>query len=110
VIELAAAAAKSTSAWDEPGTLAFLVIFGMGVILYFVFRSLARQLRKINEAARLEALQADAPQADALQAAALQDQALQDQALQDQALQDQALQDQGLPGHGSLGQVVPPPS
>ena len=55
MIELAAAAAKSTSAWDQPGTLAFLVIFGMGVVLYFVFRSLAKQLRKINEAARLEA-------------------------------------------------------
>jgi hypothetical protein len=90
VIELAAAAAKSTSAWDEPGTLAFLVIFGMGVILYFVFRSLARQLRKINEAARLEALQADSLQAD--------------------SLQDQALQDNGSPAHGSLGQVVPPAS
>jgi hypothetical protein len=60
VIELAAAAAKSTSAWDEPGTLAFLVIFGMGVILYFVFRSLTKHLRKINDAARAEALQADA--------------------------------------------------
>jgi len=58
VIELAAAAAKSTSAWDQPGTIAFLVIFGMAVILYFVFRSLAKHLRKINEAARLEASQA----------------------------------------------------
>jgi hypothetical protein len=52
----AAAAGKSTSAWDEPGTLGFLVVFGMGVILFFVFRSLARHLRKLNEAARLEAL------------------------------------------------------
>jgi hypothetical protein len=51
------AAGKSTSAWDEPGTLGFLVVFGMGVILYFVFRSLSRHLRKINEAARLEAAQ-----------------------------------------------------
>ena len=58
MIELAAAAAKSTSAWDQPGTIAFLVIFGMAVILYFVFRSLAKHLRKINEAARLEASQA----------------------------------------------------
>lgn len=60
VIELAAAAAaKSPSAWDQPGTLGFLVVFGMGVILFFVFRSLAKQLRKVNEAARLEALQSD---------------------------------------------------
>jgi hypothetical protein len=55
VLELAAAAAKSTSAWDEPGTLGFLVVFGMGIILYFVFRSLAKHLRKLNEAARRDA-------------------------------------------------------
>jgi hypothetical protein len=55
VLELAAAAAKSTSAWDEPGTLGFLVVFGMGITLYFVFRSLAKHLRKLNEAARLDA-------------------------------------------------------
>jgi hypothetical protein len=59
VIELAAAAAKSTSVWDQPGTLAFLVIFGMGVILYFVFRSMTKHLRKIRESARLEASQAE---------------------------------------------------
>ena len=63
MIELAAVAAKSTSAWDQPGTLAFIVIFGMGVILYFVFRSMARHLRKVNQAARLEAAQAEAKEA-----------------------------------------------
>jgi len=63
VIELAAVAAKSTSAWDQPGTLAFIVIFGMGVILYFVFRSMARHLRKVNQAARLEAAQAETNEA-----------------------------------------------
>jgi hypothetical protein len=68
VIELAAAAAKSPSAWDQPGTLAFLVIFGMGVVLYFVFRSLAKHLRKINQAARLEAAEAEAAGAGAVQA------------------------------------------
>jgi hypothetical protein len=61
VIELAvSAAAKSTSAWDQPGTLGFLVVFGLAVILFFVFRSLNKHLRKINEAARQEALLADA--------------------------------------------------
>ena len=59
MLELAAAAAKSTSAWDEPGTLGFLVVFGMGIILYFVFRSLAKHLRKVNEAARLDASRSD---------------------------------------------------
>jgi hypothetical protein len=58
----AAAAAKSPSAWDQPGTLGFLVVFGMAVVLYFVFRSLARHLRRINEAARIEAAQAEGAQ------------------------------------------------
>lgn len=47
----AAAAAKSPSLWAEPGTLGFLVVFGMGVILYFVFRSMSRHLRKVRDAA-----------------------------------------------------------
>jgi hypothetical protein len=64
-MDLAAAAApNSSSAWAQPGTLGFLVVFGMGVILYFVFRSLAKHLRKINEAARAEATQADGALAD----------------------------------------------
>jgi hypothetical protein len=67
-VQLAATAATSSSAWDQPGTLGFIVVFGMGVILFFVFRSLAKHLRKINEAARLEALQ---PEANAAGAAAV---------------------------------------
>jgi len=67
-MELAAAAAKSVSAWDQPGTLGFLMVFGMAVILFFVFRSLAKHLRKINEAARLEAAQAEPEQAGTVQA------------------------------------------
>ena len=35
--------------------MAFLVVFGMGVILFFVFRSMAKHLRKVNDAARAEA-------------------------------------------------------
>jgi len=54
VIALAASSSSSTSLFDQPGTLGFLVVFGMGVILYFVFRSLIKQLRKVNEAARAE--------------------------------------------------------
>jgi hypothetical protein len=48
-------ASSSTSLFDQPGTLGFLVIFGMGIVLYFVFRSMARHLRKVNNAAREEA-------------------------------------------------------
>jgi hypothetical protein len=38
------------------------MVFGMAIILFFVFRSLAKHLRKINEAARLEAARAEAGQ------------------------------------------------
>jgi hypothetical protein len=115
VIELAAAAAKSPSAWDQPGTLAFLVIFGMAVILYFVFRSLGRHLRKINEAARLEAAQADAAQsgtglADAVQADAVQSGPGLADAVRADAVQTDAVQanaGQSPAGRGSLGQRPP---
>jgi hypothetical protein len=50
--------AASTSALDQPGTLGFLVVFGMGVILFFVFRSMAKHLRKVNAAARQDAMAA----------------------------------------------------
>ena len=52
-------ASASTSLFDQPGTLGFLVIFGMGVLLYFVFRSMSRHLRKVNNAAREEAAAAE---------------------------------------------------
>lgn len=115
MIEAAAAAAKSTSAWDQPGTLAFLVIFGMGVVLYFVFRSLARQLRKVNEAARLEALQAEALQADGSQADGMQAESMPAKSMRAEptsaeSFAAEALQDQGSPARGSLGQGLPPTS
>jgi HAMP domain-containing protein len=47
-------AAASPSAFDQPGTLGFLVVFGLGIILYFVFRSMAKHLRRVNEAAAAE--------------------------------------------------------
>jgi hypothetical protein len=33
---------------DAPGTLSFLVIFGMAVILFFLFRSMSKHLRKVT--------------------------------------------------------------
>jgi hypothetical protein len=55
VAVLAASSSTSTSAWDQPGTLGFLVVFGMAVILYFVFKSMSRHLRKVRELAQAEA-------------------------------------------------------
>jgi hypothetical protein len=56
--------AASQGILDQPGTVAFLVIFGMGVILFFVFRSMSKHLRKINMAARAEAEAAAREQAE----------------------------------------------
>jgi hypothetical protein len=44
--------AASASSSAEPGTLAFLVIFGMAVVLFFLFRSMSKHLRRVNAAAR----------------------------------------------------------
>ena len=52
-------AASSPSVWAQPGTLGFLVVFGMGLALFFIFRSMSRHLRKVREAAQLEADQAE---------------------------------------------------
>jgi len=49
VTVLAAASASSSA---EPGTLAFIVVFGMAVVLFFLFRSMSKHLRKVNAAAR----------------------------------------------------------
>jgi len=57
-------AATSPSSSAAPGTLAFLVVFGMAVVLFFLFRSMSKHLRKVNAAARQnEASAASAPAA-----------------------------------------------
>jgi hypothetical protein len=48
VTTLAAASSNDVA----PGTLGFLVVFGMAVVLFFLFRSLTKHLRKVNAAAR----------------------------------------------------------
>ena len=45
-------AGASSSAFDQPGTLGFLVVAGMGVILVFLFRSMTKHLRKVSGAGR----------------------------------------------------------
>ncbi len=46
--------AASQSVFDQPGTVAFLVIFGMAVIMVFLFRSMSKHLRKVQMSARAE--------------------------------------------------------
>ena len=55
------ALAASASSSVQPGTLAFLVIFGMAVVLVFLFRSMTKHLRKVNAAARQNEKDAASP-------------------------------------------------
>lgn len=49
------AGSTNTGLLAQPGTVAFLVVFGMGVLCFFLFRSMSRHLRKVNKMARDEA-------------------------------------------------------
>lgn len=49
------AAAPNTNLLAQPGTIAFVIVFGMGVVCFFLFRSMSRHLRKVNQAAKDEA-------------------------------------------------------
>jgi hypothetical protein len=56
--------AASASSSAEPGTLAFLIVFGMAVVLVFLFRSMSRHLRKVNAEARQDAAKGPARASD----------------------------------------------
>lgn len=58
------AGSANTSLLAQPGTVAFLVIFGMGVLCFFLFRSMSKHLRKVNKQARDEAEAAEAAERD----------------------------------------------
>ncbi len=45
---LAAASTSSTASQVYPGLAGFLVVAGMGVAVYFLFRSMNKQLKKIT--------------------------------------------------------------
>ena len=45
---LAAASTSSTASQVYPGLAGFLVVAGMGVAVYFLFRSMNKQLKKIS--------------------------------------------------------------
>jgi len=45
---------KDAGLLAQPGTLAFVVVFALGVVLFFLLRSMTRHLRKVREEERLE--------------------------------------------------------
>jgi hypothetical protein len=56
-----------------PGTLGFLVVAGMGLILFFLFRSMSRHLRKVNDQARNDEARNDEARNDEASAALMDD-------------------------------------
>jgi hypothetical protein len=66
VTTLAKTAVSNSAA---PGLLGFIVVFGLAVVLVFIFRSMSKHIRKVNDAARRDeearAAAGDAPGGDA---------------------------------------------
>ena len=81
-----------------PGILGFLVVAGMGLALFFLLRSMNKQLNKVAREPRWREEAKDAQQDQAQQ-----DQAQQDQAQQDQAERDQAQRDYSQNGTAQQG-------
>jgi len=94
VIVLASPAASQV----VPGILGFLVVAGMGLALFFLLRSMNKQLNKVAREPRWreEAKQAQQDQAQ-------QDQAERDQAQRDQAQRDRAQRDYSQNGTAQQG-------
>ena len=49
------AAGQSAASSAAPGAIGFLVVAGMGLAIFFLFRSMTKHLRKVNLAAQNEA-------------------------------------------------------
>ena len=81
-----------------PGILGFLVVAGMALALFFLLRSMNKQLNKVAREPRWREEAKDAQQDQAQQ-----DQAQQDQAQQDQAERDQAQRDYSQNGTAQQG-------
>jgi len=60
-VTLLAASTQSVAAQVTPGLLGFLVVAGMGVAVFFLFRSMNKQLKKISPDPRVRASVAKRP-------------------------------------------------
>jgi hypothetical protein len=56
-------AGASVASQAAPGVLGFLVVAGMGVVLYFLFRSMTKHLRKVAVDPRQDQVAASGPAA-----------------------------------------------
>jgi UPF0716 family protein affecting phage T7 exclusion len=99
VIVLASPAASQV----VPGILGFFVVAGMGLALFFLLRSMNKQLNKVAREPRWREEAKQAQQGQAEQGQAQQGQAEQGQAQRDQAEQDQAQRDYSQNGTAQQG-------
>jgi hypothetical protein len=60
-VTLLAASTQSVASQVTPGLLGFLVVAGMGVAVFFLFRSMNKQLKKISPDPRVRASVAKRP-------------------------------------------------
>jgi hypothetical protein len=60
-VTLLAASSSSVASQVTPGLLGFLVVAGLGLAVYFLFRSLNKQLKKISPDPRVRASVAKRP-------------------------------------------------
>jgi hypothetical protein len=60
-VTLLAASSSSVAAQVTPGLLGFLVVAGLGVAVYFLFRSMNKQLKKISPDPKVRASVARKP-------------------------------------------------
>ena len=86
-----------------PGILGFLVVAGMGLALFFLLRSMNKQLNKVAREPRWREEAKEAQQDQAQQDLAQQDQAQQDQAEREQAQRDRAQRDYSQNGTAQQG-------
>ena len=86
-----------------PGILGFLVVAGMALALFFLLRSMNKQLNKVAREPRWREEAKQAQQDQAQQDQAEQDQAEQGQAEQGQAQRDQAQRDYSQNGTAQQG-------
>jgi flagellar biosynthesis component FlhA len=99
VIVLASPAASQV----VPGILGFLVVAGMALALFFLLRSMNKQLNKVAREPRWREEAKQAQQDQAQQDQAERDQAERDQAERDQAERDQAQRDYSQNGTAQQG-------
>jgi len=60
-VTLLAASSSSVASQVTPGLLGFLVVAGMGLAVFFLFRSMNKQLKKISPDPRIRASVAKRP-------------------------------------------------